>query len=433
MHSDEILSLTVYQLFLRAFTKEGTLAAATRHLPEIKDLGVDVVYVCPFMVEDEGEDRAFWSIRQKDSGLDNPKNPYRISDYFHVDPEYGDEKDLRAFVDEVHRLGMKVLFDLVYFHCGPNAVFLKEHPDFVRREKNGEFVLGDWCFPQLNYENPALREYLYSNMEYYMREFSADGFRCDVGDRCPADFWLEGFRRCRKINPDALFLCEGTPMKHSGFDFYYGFFHAEKLAGVLRGKLPLCELKKEYLNHAETYGNTVVLRDLDNHDYASNCGSTRFEVFPGHDGVEAALVLNAFMRGVFFVYNGNEIADTHPHSIFYNRFHAVKGDMTIDWESENTPIAVERKALVKKLISLRHTLPAVALGDLRFDGDSDAILAFTRRCAEQHLYCAVNLSAEKSTIDTKLLRDASPILQKGAHLSDGTLMLDGWGYAVYEI
>ena len=228
MHSDEILSLTVYQLFLRAFTKEGTLAAATRHLPEICELGVDIVYVCPFMVEDEGEDRAFWSIRQKDSGLDNPKNPYRISDYFHVDPEYGDEKDLRAFVDEVHRLGMKVLFDLVYFHCGPNAVFLKEHPDFVRREKNGEFVLGDWCFPQLNYENPAL-------------------------------------------------------------------------------------------------------------------------------------------------------------------------------------------------------------GDLRFDGESDAILAFTRRCAEQHLYCAVNLSAEKSTIDTKLLRDASPILQKDAHLSDGTLMLDGWGYAVYEI
>ena len=80
MHSDEILSLTVYQLFLRAFTKEGTLSAAARHLSEIKDLGVDIVYVCPFMVEDEGEDRAFWSIRQKDSGLDNPKNPYRISD-----------------------------------------------------------------------------------------------------------------------------------------------------------------------------------------------------------------------------------------------------------------------------------------------------------------------------------------------------------------
>ena len=56
MHSDEILSLTVYQLFLRAFTKEGTLAAAARHLSEIKDLGVDVVYVCPFMVEDAGED-----------------------------------------------------------------------------------------------------------------------------------------------------------------------------------------------------------------------------------------------------------------------------------------------------------------------------------------------------------------------------------------
>ena len=44
----------------------------------------------------------------------------------------GFEEDLKAFVDEAHRLGMKVMFDLVYFHCGPKAVFLKDHPDRIQ-------------------------------------------------------------------------------------------------------------------------------------------------------------------------------------------------------------------------------------------------------------------------------------------------------------
>ena len=89
MDIKRILSSTVYQIFLRTFTNEGTLKAAEKHLPEIKQLGVDIVYLCPFMTEDDGDDKFFWSERQKNCGLENPKNPYRISDYFGVDPEYG--------------------------------------------------------------------------------------------------------------------------------------------------------------------------------------------------------------------------------------------------------------------------------------------------------------------------------------------------------
>ena len=39
--------VTVYQLFPRAFTREGTLAAASAHLADIASLGVDYVYLCP--------------------------------------------------------------------------------------------------------------------------------------------------------------------------------------------------------------------------------------------------------------------------------------------------------------------------------------------------------------------------------------------------
>ena len=119
----------MYQIQPRSFTPEGTLRAATRKLPYLKDLGVTIAYLVPVMKMDDSRDKAFWSPRQIRSGFDNPKNQYRIADYFHVDEEYGTDEDLKAFCREAHRLGLKVVFDLVYLHCGPTAPFLREHPE----------------------------------------------------------------------------------------------------------------------------------------------------------------------------------------------------------------------------------------------------------------------------------------------------------------
>ena len=56
MNKTELYSKTVYQLFLRAFTKEGTFKAAEKHLPELKKLGIDIVYLCPFFEADDDTD-----------------------------------------------------------------------------------------------------------------------------------------------------------------------------------------------------------------------------------------------------------------------------------------------------------------------------------------------------------------------------------------
>ena len=66
---------TMYQLFLRMFTPEGTLKAAEARLPFVKALGVDILYLCPVATADRGTDPAFWSGRQKGSRLGNPCNP----------------------------------------------------------------------------------------------------------------------------------------------------------------------------------------------------------------------------------------------------------------------------------------------------------------------------------------------------------------------
>ena len=177
----------MYQIQVRAFTEEGTLKAAERKLPYLKDLGVTIAYLVPVMKMDASTDRTYWSPRQVKCGF--AKNQYRISDYFHVDEEFGTDQDLKDFCAAAHRLGMKVLFDLVYLHCGPTAPFLKEHPDFTWWNEDGTVKKGPYRFPKLNFANPGLRKYFDGNVRYLLTEYGADGFRCDVGDGIPLDFW----------------------------------------------------------------------------------------------------------------------------------------------------------------------------------------------------------------------------------------------------
>ena len=133
---------TLYQIFLRPFTPEGTIAAAEKQLPEVADLGVKILYLCPVAVADDDMDQENWSPRQIASGCNNPRNPYRISDYTKIDPEYGTEDDMKSFIRTAHSLGMKVLLDLVYCHAGPS--FLKDHPGFAKG-------LTEYRFPELDF------------------------------------------------------------------------------------------------------------------------------------------------------------------------------------------------------------------------------------------------------------------------------------------
>ena len=66
---------TVYQIVLRNFTRDGNFRSAMEMLDHVKSVGVDVVYLCPFVEMDCDMDETGWSIRQKASGFHTPKNP----------------------------------------------------------------------------------------------------------------------------------------------------------------------------------------------------------------------------------------------------------------------------------------------------------------------------------------------------------------------
>lgn len=386
----------LYQIQPRAFTSEGTLKAATAKLPEVKEVGVTIVYLCPVFVADSDTNRGHWSRRQIASGMNNPKNPYRIRDYYHVDSEYGTDNDLKAFIGESHRLGLRVLLDMVYLHCGPTAVFLNDHPDFIKRDKSGNSVNASWNFPALNFDNPELREYLWKNMEYWAKEFEVDGFRCDVADGIPLDFWETARERLEKIRPDIGLLSEGERAADQlkAFDINYSFTWFNQVRSVLEGKKTAADLRKtwEEMAGARPAGARFI-RYIDNHDIANDAWYNRIERSWGFSGVNAALVMCFTLDGVPFLYNGQEIADTARHTIF--------GKMPVNWEGANSLAGKMRFDFCRSLCRLRKSEAALTGGDFQWiDTDQPrAVLAYLRALENEKVLTIINLSKSPQKVN----------------------------------
>lgn len=377
----------IYQIWLRSFTPEGTLKAAAQRLEWVRDVGATILYLPPLQLADDDPRPEFWSPRQKASGLNNPRNPYRIKDYQQIDPEYGTDEDLRRFVQQAHQLGLRVLVDVVYLHCGPNSVLMKE-PEFVQRDASGKLRLGSWNFPLLNFQSQKLREYLWANMEYYVRQFDVDGFRCDVADGIPLDFWQEARVRLEKIKPELVILAEGQNRPSDQlqtFDINYEFtWSALVRAAAARGQ-SASAIRKHWEAVASRWpAGARFIRFSANHDLVND--QEHAEAVCGQAGAAALLVINFTIDGVPFLYNGQEIGDTTPQSIY--------GRWPIRWEAACLSKSASRLALVKKLCQLRRHEPALSKGQtLWLDNDQpDHVLSFARRLPESEILTAANLS-----------------------------------------
>lgn len=436
---------TIYQMYLRDFTGEGTLKGAVKMLSHIAELGVDTVYVSALCTEDESVSGQ--SPRQIKSGFQNVKNPYRIRDYFGVDEEFGSVSDLKEFVSAAHEKGLKVLIDLVYLHCGPTAVFLDENPDFVIRNEDGTIKVGaEWPFARLNYENKELREYLWKNMAFFVSDIGADGFRCDVGDGVPLDFWEEGVRRVKQINPNVYMLNEGSDRKTlSVFDSMYlheAIFllnhtfaympHSGKKAKHIiaendETKYTLSFFKEQWQALHEGVPAGAALCNSENHDTVTDCFEERPERFLGADGYEAVLALLYTLDGTPMLYNGNEIADSGLKSLFWNRF--CKGSYAVQWENALTITGKHRLALLKRLIALRKDMPALQSGERVWtdNGCADAVLSFTRG-GEIKVYVNVTAYSQKDVLSAKSFDNI--LLSQGAEINGGALHLAPYGFLI---
>lgn len=428
----------IYQLALRTFTPDGTIAAATKLLPHVASLGVDIVYLCPFYVEENDPDPTYWSVRQTKSGTGNPKNPYKIADYFNVDEEYGTWEDLKAFADEAHRLGLLVMYDLVYLHCGRHAVFLEEHPDFVVRNEDGTVKVPDrWPFARLNFESRELREYLMENMRMLMLEYGADGFRCDVGDSVPLDFWQEAFARLKAINPDVISLNEGKKPDYieEVFEIGYGFDWSKVMRQIFRGELPASALRALHDDECKLYGENrgKLIRAIDNHDTASDVVTGRNEITMTSRGVDAALVICTTYGGVPLVWNGYELCDDAENCMFSNRFYGRRSAM--NWSKAFTADGERRGKLVRALHRLYHDHATFYSHQLTFleHNAPDSVIAYQKKAAGESLLVVVNATGKAVSVKLEVDLHGKPLLRSGVSRRGDRLRLQPYGYLVVRV
>lgn len=429
---------SVYQINPRTFSPEGTLNAVTKELPYLRDMGFTTIYLCPIFEADASENRDNWSDRQKQYGTQNPKNPYRMNNYFRIDEEYGTMEDLAECVRECHRLGMRLILDLVYFHIGPYGDILKTHPEFARQDAAGNTINGPWHFPAFDFNSQGLREYLWCNMVYYIAVLDVDGFRCDVADMVPLDFWVEGRRRILAVKPDAILINEGTNGNSmiTAFNAVYGFSWHSKLYDVLVEGHSVAALRDDWQEVQKMYpAGGYILRDMENHDTSTDWPD-RIENLLGHGGMDMIQALNYTMDGIPMVYCGNELADQARINMFANRFHPGRYTMTDRSDAAKAqPAARSRQTLMRQLNQLKKEDPRYSCGQtLWLDMNKpDDVIAFRRSYEGKNVWFVGNARKE-STVVT--LHEAIPlgaertIIRGGEQIDSLTFKLEPFGFVI---
>ncbi|MDO4573964.1 MAG: alpha-amylase family glycosyl hydrolase [Planctomycetia bacterium] len=423
----------MYQINTRAMTPEGTVLAIREKLPILKEAGVTILYFCPLFTMDDDPRQEFWSPRQVISKLGNPKNPYRMNDYDKIDPEYGTADEVKAFVDEAHRMGFRVMFDLVYLHCGPAATLVKTHPEYFRRDPDGNLHLTRWKFPEFDFTKPEVREYFWNNMEFLVKTFDVDGFRMDVADAIPLDFWEEARRRLEKVKPECCFFAEGTRKTDQllAFDLNYGFPFFGVLKSVYDGNKPAKNLRNivESMTNERPQGARIV-HYLDNHDLSNDDMHHRIDKRWTIPGVDVALALIYTLDGVPMLYCGQEIADVSRHSLYGS---SKYGNCVIDWSRKDTEIGKSRLALVRRLAEIRGSDRAFTYGTVAwFDNDApDQVLSFCRVLDGRKVGVLLNLKNMPVTVRIPDFPATENVLMNRGVRKDGdTYQIEPFGFYI---
>ena len=397
--------------------KGGDLLGIVEHLDELAELGVTALYLTPVF-----------------SSAANHR--YHTYDYLAVDPLLGGTAALRELVNELHARGMRIVLDGVFNHTGrgfwPFHHVLENglaspyvdwfHLDRERLASgrgvdaypdraappDGTMAAGvhlrpslqqlgyrAWwdmpALPKLNTDHPAVREYLWSVAEHWLR-FGIDGWRLDVPAEIDDEaFWQEFRRRCRAVNPDAYLVGEIWDVapdwvRGDRFDALMNYPLLEAILGFAGGPMvntALVASHNELSMHvrpsdATTFASTILAQVA---AYAPATGAAQLNLLSSHDvprlrtlvsgdlaAVRLAVLLQMTMPGAPCIYYGDEIG--------------MEGGNDPDCRRSFPAGPAGRdealRATFRGLITLRHVHPALRADGLRVVGAASACVALLR-------------------------------------------------------
>lgn len=418
---DWAYSAAIYEVNIRQYTPEGTIKAFRKHLPRLKNMGVDILWVMP--VQPIGKEK-----RKGSKG-----SYYSISDYMAINPEFGSMEDWVLLVEEAHTMGMKVILDWVANHTAFDHYWTKEHPDYYVHDEKGNIKspVDDWSdVADLNYDNPELRKAMIRNMKFWINASDIDGFRCDVAFMVPLDFWQDARRQLEGVKQGLFMLAEADEktLHDKAFDMSYGWEFHHIAVDVAKGKQNADSIRA-YLKKIKTTWppNAFHMYFTDNHD-ENSWNKTAYERFG--DGLMAFDVLTFAMPGMPLIYSGQE-AENKKVIRFFEKD-------TIDFSS------VPLEGFYSKLLKLKHTQTALMHGErggemIELPNGADAnVLSFFRKKEGSKVLFIINLSDKEQKINLKsddiagnasdfFAADTRPFMMKDKL----SLKLKPWEYKIY--
>ncbi|HEY6437823.1 MAG TPA: alpha-amylase family glycosyl hydrolase [Ignavibacteriaceae bacterium] len=363
----------IYEVNIRQYTEEGSIKAFEKHLPKLKELGADILWLMP--IHPIGEKNRKGSLGSY----------YSVKDYKAVNPEFGTLEEFKAFVRMIHKMGMYVIIDWVANHTAWDNEWIIDHPEYYTTDSLDNIItpVPDWTdVADLNYDNKELWAEMIDALKFWVEECDIDGYRCDVAGMVPIEFWIEARIELEKIK-NVLMLAEwDTPEIHLAFDMTYDWEVHKLMNQIAKREKNAVDLMNQLLDEERDFGkNAFRMQFTSNHDENSWNG-TVFERLG--NGVETFAVLTCVIPDMPLVYSGQEAGNTKRLSFFDKD--------TVEWKE------YELFDIYSKLFQLKKDNKALRNGDqggkMTFlqSSNKENIFAFTRSTEGDKILAIFNLS-----------------------------------------
>ena len=306
----------------------GDLYGVIEALDYLQDLGITCIYLNPIF-------------------LSTANHRYHTCDYFNVDPILGSNVALDELILELHNRDMKIILDGVFNHCGRGFwafndllengdlspyidwFYVNKWPliPYPNKKQNCGYACwwNDPALPKFNHSNPTVRQYLMKVATHWLSK-GIDGWRLDVPDEIPIEFWVEFRQKIKRINPEAWILGEiwGEAREWLKGDTFDGVMNYRV------GWSSLCWSAGDKLNN--NYSNAsypleklctkdyIEILDITFNSYSNDSNNSQLNLLDSHDvprslntlmgdinALKIALLLLFLQPGAPCIYYGTEV------------------------------------------------------------------------------------------------------------------------------
>ncbi|TFD99272.1 alpha-amylase family glycosyl hydrolase [Jeotgalibacillus salarius] len=379
----------------------GDFQGIMNELDHIEEMGFTAIWLTPIFSNEEDGYHGYW-----------------IDDFYETEEHFGTIEEFKALVDEAHDRGLKVILDFVVNHTAPTHPWISdsEREDWyheeqpIRDNNDPEQLENGWIYglPDLNTENPEVREYLFDAAKWWIEETDIDGYRLDTVKHVPAEFWTEFSSEVKSVKDDFYLIGEvyDTDIRKiaeyadTGIDGFVDFPLAEQMRNAFQTVDQSTSRLFNYWDYNQQFfDNPYVMGNfIDNHDMSR---FTRLaadnNMFPGTRW-ELATVFMFTVPGIPIMYYGSEIALDGGEDPDNRRLM----DFNVD---------EELKEFIGNVGELRQDLPSLTRGTLNVLHNDAGMLLYEREYEDEKTVIAINNTSETQTIDLPVsdYRDGSEL------------------------